>query len=151
MLAKTKIEIGSEIESICTKCKIPTAHVITGLKGNTITKVMCKICLTYHKPKYEEKIMTSSRGKATAKKASPKSLKEKKPKTRESRKWNRLLKKVNFEDEEALDYHMSETYESDSVIRHPNFGVGVITDVTSKKKIQVFFQDGEKTLVHNWK
>ena len=45
---------------------------------------------------------------------------------------------------------MSESYQSDSVIDHPTFGLGVIIDVPSQKKIQVFFQDGEKTLVHNW-
>ena len=154
MPAKTKIEIGAEIESICTKCKIPTVHVITKLEGDKVTKVMCKICNSYHKPRFEEKPVKSrkaakaTKSTAAAKKESPKKSSPKPTKTSEERKWNRLLKKVD--EEEPVEYQMSESYSSDSVISHPAFGLGVVIDVPSQKKIQVFFQDGAKTLVHNW-
>jgi len=146
MPAKTKIEIGAEIESICTKCKIPSVHVITAIDDNTVTKVMCKICNSYHKPRFEEKLKKTKT--AMTEKPSKHKKAASSSKSSEERKWSRLLKKVD--EEKPLEYKMSESYQSDSVIDHPIFGLGVIVDVLSQKKIQVFFQDGEKTLVHNW-
>lgn len=151
MPAKTKTEIGAEVESICTKCKIPTVHIITALDGDAITKVMCKICNSYHKPKFEQgstKKAAPKAKKAKTTKATKAATKVKPTKTSEERKWNRLLKKLV--EYEPIEYEMSDSYKDDSVIDHPNFGLGVVIDVLSQKKIHVFFQTGPKTLVHNW-
>ena len=45
----SKIFIGQEIEGYCGKCKNDTLHIITAIDDDKIEKVMCKVCMSYHK------------------------------------------------------------------------------------------------------
>ena len=51
MLSKNTLEVGAEVEAMCTKCKGPSIHVIEVIKNDKITKVLCKSCLSTHKYK----------------------------------------------------------------------------------------------------
>ena len=50
--------IGQEIEAYCGKCKHDTLHLITSLNDESVERVMCKICMSYHKYKKPTKATT---------------------------------------------------------------------------------------------
>ena len=134
------VEAGAEIEAMCWTCKDATVHVVEVIKDNEPTKVLCKSCNKSHKyrppvAKGEEK----PKKKAAAKKAPPK--------TKEQRKWSRVMSKVDTENPQ--DYSMSDTYENNAVIAHKKFGVGVVSEVVDPTKVTVVFEEGIKTMVHN--
>ena len=134
------IEVGQEIEAMCGTCKDATVHVIEVIKDDKVTKVMCKSCLKSHK--YRKPVAEGEekpKRKTAAKKAPPK--------TKEQRKWSRVLSKVDAES--PMDYAMSATYEANDVINHTKFGVGVVAEVIDPSKVSVVFEHGIKTMVHN--
>jgi hypothetical protein len=144
MLSKKKLEPGTEIEAFCSKCKGPSIHVIEAVKNNTISRVMCKSCLSSHKFKPVEETPTKKKNASTAKKT-PKVKKA--PKTKEERKWARLMAKAD--DNNPTDYEMSGSYSELDVINHSSFGMGVVIKVIQENKVSVAFQDGVKTLIQN--
>lgn len=137
-----KISIGQEVEAYCRKCKNDTLHIITAIDDNKIEKVMCKICLSYHKYKKptgetQEVIVL----KTTAKPA-PKA-----PKRMRRDKWARLLD--DSDSASAIEYTMERTYELENTIHHKIFGLGVVKNIIDEQKIAVLFHDGQKILVQN--
>ena len=135
--------IGQEIEAYCGKCKTDTIHLITAVTDDKITKLMCKTCNSYHqyrKPKgaQTEKETAAKKTLAT----------EEKPKKRRARrdKWSRILN--NAEEESAIQYAISDSYEVETAILHQKFGLGVVKNVIDSRKIEVLFRDGEKILAH---
>ncbi len=143
MADKKLPEVGSEVEALCTKCKSATVHVVEAIKNDKITRVMCKVCLSSHRYKSPEepvKVQTVPRKRAT-KVAAP-------PKTREERKWSRLLAQVDVE--HPIEYTMKGKYAERDVISHNTFGLGVVLKVLDTTKMSVVFQAGVKTLVQNY-
>jgi ribosomal protein L44E len=135
--------IGKDIEAYCGKCKNDTWHTITAVKNGKIAKVMCKICNAYHAYKVPEKgeapaktTATTSRRRATGTRTS-----------RGKKDWGTLVGQI--EDKQVADYAISGEFSSSPAIRHKSFGVGVVTKVLTKNKIEVLFQEGTKLLAQN--
>ncbi len=59
--------------------------------------------------------------------------------------WNELKEK--YSDLPTEVYSIRGSYRADTVIDHPTFGIGVITEADTRK-IEVCFQEGIKTLMH---
>lgn len=135
--------IGNEIEAYCGKCKTDTLHLITAISDNKIEKVLCKICTSYHKYKEPGKAENEKKTKAKAEKKSPA------PKKRKTRRSKTLTLLQNANVDSASDYKMSKSYEVDTAINHKKFGLGIVKDVISDRKITVLFEDGERILVQN--
>ena len=106
--------IGQEIEAYCGKCKTDTLHVITALEDDKIGKVMCKICMSYHKFRKPADGITSK----TAAKTKKSETKTTKKATRRPRrnKWTRMLE--DSQSEEAIEYNMTKSYEVATTIHH---------------------------------
>jgi len=138
----SKISIGQEIEGYCGKCKNDTLHIITTTDDAKIEKVMCKVCMSYHKYKKPAESSTDS----PAKKVQKKETKKVKKRTRRD-KWTRLLDDVDSE--AAIEYKMDIDYEPATAIHHKNFGLGVVKNIIDSRKIEVLFHDGAKILVQN--
>ncbi len=137
-------EIGNEIEGYCGKCKIDTFHIITAVEDNKIEKVMCKVCMSYHKYK---KAINSSETPLTKKEKTPKKSESKiKPRARRD-KWTRILEDLDAA--AAVEYKMEKEYELQTTIHHEIFGFGVVKNIIDSRKIGVLFHDGEKILVQN--
>lgn len=136
--------VGKDVEAYCGgKCKSDTWHTVTAEKNGKIAKVMCKICNAYHAYKAPNK------GEAPAKTAAT-TTRKRATTTRSSRgkkDWGTLVGQI--EDKKVLDYAISGEFSSTPAIRHKNFGVGVITKVLTKNKIEVLFQEGTKLLAQN--
>ena len=142
MAQNIKVEVGAEVEALCRTCKGPSIHVIESVKEGVIKKVMCKACLNSHryKPVEEQEKMTKATPKTKTRRTTT-------TKTKEERKWSRLLNKVDSES--PLDYAMNERYKEKVVINHAKFGLGVVYEVIDQTKISVVFKEGTKILVQN--
>ncbi|MGH7601006.1 MAG: hypothetical protein ACREOI_32000 [bacterium] len=135
--------IGKDIEAYCGKCKNDTWHTVTTVKNGKITKVMCKTCIGYHAykaPQGAEKIKVAA--------ATPKRRTSTPRGSRAKKDWGTLVGQI--EDQQVADYALSGEFSKSPAIRHKSFGVGVITKVLTKNKIEVLFQDGTKILAQNF-
>lgn len=142
MSKKRPIEVGEEIEALCNKCKSPTVHVIEVIKNDKITKVMCKSCMSSHRYRKPDSIdePKTVKNKTTKKAAQP-------AKTKEHRKWSRMIAKVDAEN--PIEYTMSTNFTLHDVLNHDKFGLGVVMEVVDPSKISVIFKDRIRTLVQN--
>lgn len=61
--------------------------------------------------------------------------------------WGTLVGQI--EERQVVDYAINGEYSSIPAIRHKSFGVGVITKVHNRNKIEVIFQEGTKILAQN--
>jgi hypothetical protein len=144
MLEGKKPEIGAEVEALCPKCKGATIHVIEVIKTPELMKVMCKACMSSHRyrpatPENTKKLIKTKKVKK------PKVD----PKSREEKKWNRMLEQADRE--KAVSYAMNRSYTENDVIEHMKFGLGVVVKIQDTGKITVIFQDGLKNMVQNYK
>lgn len=137
------IQVGGEVDSWCTKCKLVLAHTVVAMVEDSIEKVECKTC----------------HGKHKFRAAAPKARKPKDP--------NAPARKVGVKKrkkdptviwEEALagkdlsqlrTYAMSAEFADNQLLEHPTFGIGLITQVRAEGKMEVLFKDGSKLLVCN--
>lgn len=136
--------IGKDIEAYCGKCKNDTWHTVTTVKNGKITKVMCKTCIGYHAykaPQGAEKVKVAATPSRRRTSTTPRGSRAKKD-------WGTLVGQI--EDQQVADYALSGEFSKSPAIRHKNFGVGVITKVLTKNKIEVLFQDGTKILAQNF-
>lgn len=135
--------VGKEIEAYCGKCKADTWHVVTVVKNGKLNKVICKICNATHAYK-----APASADPPAAKSATTKRRATGMTRTGRGKKdWGTLVGQI--EDRQVVDYAVSGEFSTAPAIRHKNFGVGVITKVHHRNKIEVIFQDGTKILAQN--
>lgn len=139
MSENLKLEVGQEVEAMCTKCKGPSIHVIEAIKNDKIFQVICKGCNSSHRYRPATEANINKMKEA---------IKNKPPaKTKEERRWNRLLNKVDSEN--PVDYQMDKSFDEKAVINHSKFGMGVVVEIMDQTKISVAFKEGTKTLVQN--
>ena len=121
-----RLEVGSDIEAYCGKCKETREHVIAALndKGE-VARVQCRVCGSNH--------LYRARKTAT-KTSSPRTTRSRKDSTPEP-------------SGELRPYSMQERFAAGDGIMHPKFGVGVVVEVRAGK-IDVKFGREVKTLVH---
>jgi len=160
-MAALKIySVGMEIESMCSKCKDATVHMIEVIKNDIPTRVLCKSCHSSHRYRAPEtaavattvtrkKVSAKSTGlkKTAAKTAVTRTRKTVSTKTPEQRKWSRLCNKFNIEN--PKEYVMNEKFLEHDAIQHKKFGLGVVVEILDPNKMSVAFEEGIKTLVHN--
>ncbi len=134
--------IGNEIVSHCGKCKSDTLHLITAVNGAQIEKVLCKICLSYHRFR-------------TPKNSIPNHSQHKKNTMTTKKKRSISAKKaaeiISLDPEDAIEYQMTLSYDVDAKISHKIFGLGIVKNIIDSQKIEVLFKDKERILVQNYK
>lgn len=140
--------IGKDLEAYCGKCKLDTWHTVTAAKNGKISKVMCKICMSYHAFKAPEKVLDKEKSSSTTTRRRVSSTPRTPRTSRAKKDWGTLVGQI--EDQSVVDYALSGEFSATPAIRHKNFGVGVITKVLTKNKIEVLFQDGTKILAQNF-
>lgn len=131
MPSATKEPVGTEISSMCTKCRVETLHTIASKVGDQLGKVRCKTCGSLHRYIKPGTAVAAPRRKST--KTSPEET------------WTRCMQGASSRKKTA--YTPSGAYQIDDVIEHSHFGLGVVTLLTAKDKIQVTFKDGPKILI----
>jgi len=134
----SKLGVGKEIVTNCSKCKLELAHLIVAMKDElTPYKVQCKTCKTTHSFK-------APKAAATKKKTT------RKPRVSAAEKilkiWEGAMSKSK---EDPTPYSIRTKFEIGEILDHPKFGAGVVEKQIDNNKIEVVFQTEVKVLIHN--
>jgi hypothetical protein len=132
-------KVGGDILSFCSRCKMELAHVIVSMVDGNPAKVICKTCKSEHKHRKNAGVKTPRASKGVARPAT---------KTQVIRAAEYWEKKVREAKRVPRPYNVQETYAAGDVVEHSKFGPGYVDEVKGNGKIQVFFRDGEKLLIH---
>ncbi len=124
--------VGGEIDGFCTRCEMVLAHTVVAMVAGRPVKVQCNTCRTVHRPRG-----APSRGAV----ARPRS-----PRPRPAA--HSVAELLDSRDpSSALPYSPAGTYAVDDLLRHPEFGLGLVTAVRPGK-VEVAFRSAVRTLVH---
>jgi len=143
---------GNAVEGYCAACKADTVQTVLVVEGLQVRSVRCMKCNA------EGPLRTSrAKTKAGLREVLAKRSVPPPPPKRKSRKdrvdpaqvFRRLIegKELSL----AVTYNIRLSLELGQVIRHPTFGLGVVTALGEDSKVNVTFEDGVKTIVHNRK
>ena len=136
---------GDILDARCTRCRVLTNHTIVALVEGRIVRVKCNTCGSehnYHALK-EEKAPAVRRVTGTKEPTfSPTSSRKDIP-PRYHELWEAALAGKDFAI--AKEYDMSGKFMKDNLVRHPVFGIGIVTTVAGTK-MDVLFADGPKLL-----
>lgn len=129
--------VGKDIDAMCTKCKMVLNHVVMAKVGETVKKVKCLTCGSEHLYRgttgtVAKKASTTRKPAATKVKASD---------------FDTLMQGRDLS--RAKTYKPSSSFSKNEVLQHPKFGMGIVLAEKEGDKIDVAFNDGTKTLVHN--
>lgn len=132
--------VGKDIDSWCTRCKLMLAHTIEAVSGDKITRVHCNTCKTQHayRPKPP--------GKATTRKPRASSGASRAAENTPQQEFDALMR--GKDPASAKRYVLAERFNPGDVIKHPQFGVGVVRNVKDHDKIEVVFPDTQRMLIH---
>ncbi len=132
MSTTKKHQVGEEITSVCTKCKIALDHTIAALVGERVAKVQCKTCGGLHRY-----VNPATAGETPARKAAKQ--------TKIEHAWEQLIQSSSSKKKQP--YTFAGSFKQNDLIDHATFGLGVVMERLSWDKIQVSFKEGEKILL----
>tara|TARA_B100000749_G_scaffold226430_1_gene181994 strand:- start:5158 stop:5583 length:426 start_codon:yes stop_codon:yes gene_type:complete len=123
--------VGKNMYLPCRKCEANRYFKVLAHKTERSAKLECEVCgvkksFTIKKPK---KAGTGRRKTVSAR-----------------MQWEELKESRGMDN--ADSYNMKGSFEADSALSHPKFGVGFVTESTPQK-ITVVFEDEVRELVHN--
>jgi len=135
-----ELKVGGELDAWCTTCRLMKWHTIVALVDGKPAKVECQGCHKQHQfraqpPGAGEKPEKAPRAKRATKTATS------------------AVPAVDFDtllggrEGEAKSYSPNDTYALNDAVRHPTFGVGVITATPAPQKIEISFRDGSKKIL----
>jgi hypothetical protein len=139
--------VARNINLPCKKCGVDRYFVVVAHTSPTSAKVKCEVCgaqktFKLGAEKKEKKAKTPGVGRGNT-------LKEKAIAKRAAE-YNALF--ADLKKQIGMDniqpYEMKKKYAMASAVKHPKFGMGFVTSVTADK-IEVAFEDGARSLVHN--
>ena len=128
--------IGNDVDSWCTRCRMMLAHTVEAVANGRITRVHCNTCGGQHAHR------THPPGQGTGSRARKPSGEAAKP----VRDYAAMLR--SRDPATARAYATTERFKDGELIRHPSFGLGLVTMLRDGNKIEVVFADGSKTLIH---
>jgi hypothetical protein len=129
-----RFRVGGDVDAFCTRCKMDLGHTILAMVGTKPVRVRCNTCQGEH----------AFRGAPAAKKGSWVPASERAAKATVTS-WEALLQKKDLS--RARRYSAKDRYQTDDVLEHPVFGIGLVQEVRGDK-IAVAFKADVKTLVH---
>lgn len=138
-----ELHAAGDVDSWCTKCRMWLAHTIVAMVAGVPKRVLCNTChgehaYRPHPPGEKPKAKASGvrKGRAPAK-----------PRASKVSEWE---SKVGGRDRrDAIPFNAKATFETDQLMDHSKFGIGLIVATLADKKIKVLFESGDKILVHN--
>jgi hypothetical protein len=135
--------VGRDVDSWCTRCKLILAHTVESMIGKKITRVHCNTCRSQHAYRPHppgEQPTTSRAARPTTRAARPTPV----------ARADEYAALLNGRDTgSARAYTPQECFAAKDLIAHPTFGLGVVTMLKDRTKIDVLFRDGLKTLLHH--
>ena len=134
------VKPGGEVEAWCTSCRDMKWHVIVAVVDNKPAKVECHGCHKQHQFKAQPPGA-----------AKPKASRAPKPQAvpPPTAPPTDLEEKLRAGEASAKTYSPRETYAVGDILRHPQFGVGLVVALPAAQKLELAFRDGRKLLVHD--
>lgn len=135
--------VARKVYAECKKCGVDRYHIVIAHTSSSAAKLQCEVCNAKSVYKLEgsgkkkKKSEKTADGTETPAKSGRKSGSEKR--------WRELKEKTPGS---AAAYNMKSAFLPQTSIQHPKFGLGIVVGVTPQS-IQVVFEDGERSLVHN--
>lgn len=138
-------QVGSNIDSWCTKCKLVLAHTIEAISAGLIKRVQCNTCRGKHQYKSEQPGTKPAKSdvKTGVKKSSAASSSKGRAKVNDL---ERLMR--GKRPEQAAPYSAKTHFSKGDLVEHTIFGLGVVVDKRDAQKIEVLFPSGSKVLIH---
>jgi hypothetical protein len=116
------------------------AHVIVSMIDTRPAKVICKTCKGTHNYKRQGATVTRSTGTGTRKAATPRVS------VRAADYWEEKMAEQS--NAQVVTYSPKQSFAKGDVLKHTQFGMGIVQELRQGGKIIVLFRDGDKTLVH---
>lgn len=138
MASETLPPVARKVYAVCKKCGVDRYHIVIAHTSSTAAKLQCEVCNAKSVYKLEG---TSKKKKAANGEAKAPSAR----KSGSEKRWRDLKEKVTGT---SAAYNMKSAFLPETSIQHPKFGLGFVVGVTPQA-IQVVFEDGERSLVHN--
>jgi len=136
-MPSTTPNVGKDVDSWCTRCKLVLAHTVESVASGRITRVHCNTCGGQHA--YRPRAPgtgTGSRPRARSGAAAAKPVRD----------YASILR--SRDPSTARPYALTERFKEGELIRHATFGLGLVMTLKDANKIEVMFTDGSKTLIH---
>lgn len=140
MATETLPPVARKVYAECKKCGVDRYHVVLAHISATSAKMQCEVCNAKSTYKLE-----SATKKRTKKNADGTEAPVKTRLSGSEKRWRELKEKTPGT---AAAYNMRAAFLPQTSIQHPKFGLGFVVGVTPQS-IQVVFEDGERSLVHN--
>ncbi len=138
------LRTGGDVDSYCTKCRMMLGHTILAMRDAIkIARVRCNTCQGEHAYK------AGPPGTVTAKapKAGRTGPAARTTRTKVEHKSFETLLAAKDESRAKL-YSPKDRFKANDLLRHPSFGLGIV-QLVRLNKIDVLFQLGEKTFLHD--
>src|SRR5882724_7779745 len=133
-------EVGSDVEAYCPKCKGDTTHVVISKYEDEIRRVQCNPCGDVH---------SFRKPRGDVEDDVPEPIAAKKRAMLKKHSWEEFFAKHS--EKNAKPYEFRERYSENTIVTHPKFGKGFVTEVMSDSKVEITFKDSRRVLVHNRK
>lgn len=130
--------VGGELDIRCRRCNDVTTHTILALLGGEPVRVMCQRCKSQHALRRE----TGASKPPARPRAAKTSL--------TGRPAGGTFAEVSRDKDlsRAIPYDPHRTFVAGEVVRHPAFGVGVVSALREGGKMLVVFPDQMRLLIH---
>lgn len=147
--------VAKNVHTFCKKCNADRYHVVIAHKTAKSAKVKCEVCgghKTYTLPKVPKPPAVKGPVSAVGLIPDKKPRVSRKPLSEEARRSHHLAEYEGLiqkaESNDAIAYSTKGTFKLNQKLQHPKFGLGLIR-VVFQDKIEVFFPDEVRNLVHN--
>lgn len=131
-------KVGGDIDAFCTRCKLILGHTTLAMVGTRPARVRCNTCQGEHN--YRPAAAEPRKGAWE-----PKVDRDRREARAAVTSWDALVAKKDLS--RARRYSARERFETDEVLDHPVFGIGLVQEVRGDK-MTVAFKADTKTLVH---
>lgn len=145
-LRNSSYTVGDEVDAKClASCgkNLVLAHVVVAMVQDRIVKVKCNTCEKEHSYRAPD---SPSEATARRRRAERKASSKDGSTLPSASDYEVLVKGHDLSKAEKYSPQMA--LETHSVIDHPKFGVGLVTDLKEGNKAQVAFPDGGRVLVY---
>ncbi len=142
-MSQTLPPVASSFYTLCKKCEVERYHKVITHSSSTSAKLQCEVCKknsTYKLPDLNKSVKTTSKSPrlSTQKIAAAK--------IQYNDEYSQLKNKSD--ESKAKAYNMKALFQESELIKHPKFGLGFVKAVIGDK-IQVYFEDESRFLIHN--
>lgn len=147
-MERQMLRVGGDVDAYCTKCRMDLNHTIHAVVNGTPVRVECNTCHGVHRYRAPKSVKEPKAARSEVA-PTPKPVRSEKASARAVAPPPLLNLNLEGREAEARPYRFSESYTVGDVLRHTQFGLGIVEGRVSPQKITVLFRAGRKILIDN--